>query len=228
MNTESFEDIYLQLRLRFATKFDSGHQIEHALIVASHSYLALKDFPHLTQNQKDAIIVAALMHDFNDHKFIPKSEHIDLHKLLSDYLPEETITLTVEMIELISCSKNGDTLISPSWMAIPRYADRLEAMGPIGLVRAISYANHINRPFIEEDTPKAYNEEQLDEICTYSRYLEYTSGKRDSGSTIDHLYDKILHLSVPKWVGSKTLETIAFERRNWLRKYILDYFNGNY
>lgn len=224
----SFENIYLQLMHRFLTKFDAGHQISHSLIVAGHAYSSLKDFPELTSAQKDSILVAALLHDFNDHKFIPKSEQVDLYNLLSDHFNEETIKNIVEMIDLISCSKNGDTEITPSWMAVPRYADRLEAMGAIGLSRAIFYSKHTGRPFINADTPRVYNEEELDKVASKEKYIEYTQGKRNSPSTIDHLYDKVLHLDVPDWLGSETLKGIANERKIWLKQYIINFFNEKY
>lgn len=218
-----FEDVYILLKRRFISKFDSGHKINHSLIVAGHAYVSLKDFPELTNVQKDAIIIAALFHDFNDHKFISKDDYLDVGVLLSSYISKETIDLVVKMIDLVSCSKNGDTIVSPSWMVIPRYADRIEAMGSIGLWRAISYGKHIGRPFVSPDTPLVYSLEELDKVVTHDRYLEYISGKRKSSSTLELFYDKILHLSVPEWLNSKTLENLADGRTEWLRNYIVRY-----
>lgn len=225
----SFESIYNLLDYRFNVyNFDDGHRLPHALIVAGHAYSALRDFPQLTAKQKDAILLSCILHDVNDHKFIHNNrDELDLALLLSEEVSEDVIELTMVMIDYISCSKNGDSIISPTWMLIPRYADRLEAMGKMGLCRAMIYANHVGRPFIDRTTDRAHTEEELDIIASKDRYLEYTEGKRDSPTTIDHLYDKVLHLDVPDWLNCPTLSSIAKERREWLRKYILDYFNAS-
>lgn len=225
----SFENIYNLLNDRFDKyNFDPGHKLGHALVVASHAYSALIDFPYLTKEQKDAILLACVLHDANDHKFIKdKADILDIEELLKDHANHYTITLTIVMIDNISCSKNGDSHLSPTWLAIPRYADRLEAMGKIGLKRAISFASHEGRPFIDISTERAYSEEDLNLIATKKRYKEYIRGERVSTTTMDHLYDKVLHLTIPTWLGSPTLESIAYERQLWLRKYIINYFNAS-
>lgn len=223
----SFDTIYDILIERFETyNFDEGHRLDHSLRVASHAYLALRDFDYLNNDQRDAVILACILHDVNDHKFITRIEDkLDLYSLLSDIVSVEVIDLTILMIDYVSCSKNGDSRVDPIWLLIPRYSDRLEAMGEVGLRRAITYANHIGRPFITRTTERVYNDEDLKRVASKDRYELYISGKRVSPSTMDHIYDKIIHLDIPEWFTSPTLKFMASYRRTWLKTYILNYFN---
>lgn len=218
----SFDIIYHFINGRFESlSFDNGHRIDHALKVAGHAYLALSDFPSLTLEQRDAILIACILHDINDHKFVSDDNIVDLRRLLCGYVSRRCINMIVYMIDIISCSKNGDSIIEPSWYTIPRYADRLEAMGRIGLKRAIAYSTYTGRPFMNESTPRALTLDDIDTIATPDRYIEYTKGIRVSPTTIDHLYDKILHLDVPVWVQSPTLKSISDDRRKWLQLFIV-------
>ncbi len=58
-----------------------------------------------------------------------------ISKVYPNY-PIEFVDLVLEMISLVSCSKNVDSLpptVGETWKLIPRYADRLEAIGEPGL-----------------------------------------------------------------------------------------------
>jgi uncharacterized protein len=69
------------------------------------------------------------------------------------------------MIDLVSFSKNGNIVNPeyPSWYYFVRYADRLDAIGLIGLWRCYQYSLHVKNPFLAEDTPQPRNLSELAE-----------------------------------------------------------------
>ena len=191
-------------------KVDAGHGIDHAVNVLNHATKALQ-YENLTAIQMVAVKLAALLHDADDKKFFTNSQNVQkiLHDIFSFYLHDEVgkqqeildaddiysiKDLVKSMISLVSCSTNRNIIkeYTPKWMYIPRHADRLEAMGEIGFNRAVIYAEHCNRPLKCHDTLRVNNAYQLEDPMLYNRFLTYDK----SNSTLDHYYDKILHLKV--------------------------------
>lgn len=173
------------------------HGIVHAKQVMAHAQLALDAINYgITDEQKEAVLLAALLHDADDSKFFAHEHNENLRAVLADK-PEEFVEQVVQMVNWVSSSKNGDTIpdqaIGKDWMLIPRYADRLEAIGMIGVERCFTYTTNKSRPLYTEQTPRPRTEEELWEIASEERYQSYSGS---SVSMIDHFYDKLLRLAV--------------------------------
>ena len=116
--------------------------------------------------------------------------------MLKAYFPAHEADV-VRMINLVSCSTNGNQIDEdlPRFYYIPRWADRLEAMGLVGVRRTIEYNHSVKKPLFLTTTAKATTVEALEAICTPERFAIYQSGVK-SVSAIDHLYDKLMHLKI--------------------------------
>lgn len=175
----------------------------------------------LVEKIRFLVLLAALLHDIDDRKLFPKQQHgneyANAQVILDEILIQEQtqlcssklnfiplvqndITTVLKMISLVSASKNGDyipdcykDLSLYEWLFIPRYADRVEAIGLVGIKRCYQYTKTCRTPFYTETTIRANNEKELfDSIATVERYTEY---RGISETMIDHYYDKILRLS---------------------------------
>lgn len=171
---------------------DDGHGIKHALSVVDHAKKALMHDTH-SKDIKEAILLASLLHDADDRKFFPDNKtHQNARHILSEIGAEDDLAdLVVDMIDLVSCSSNGNTPHEPMWMLIPRFADRLEAIGKIGIVRCWQYSKHKNMKMFTSETPRATSLKELLDIASPERFAGY---KGTSESMMDHFYDKLLHL----------------------------------
>jgi uncharacterized protein len=183
---------------------DEAHDTSHALQVVKHGEKALNSLGIHDSNIRLQVRLACLLHDVDDRKIVgnKNSSYCENAKmLLLKWFPEH-LNETLEMIELVSCSKNGNEMDPnlPKWKYIPRHADRLEAMGEIGIDRCYVYTLHVNRALFTEETPRATTEEELDLIATKERFTGYLSGVK-SDSMIDHFYDKLLHLKTPTGIS---------------------------
>lgn len=227
------------------TQPDDGHGLEHALTVLNHGKEALK-VVRMNMGKKRAreILIACLIHDVGDSKFSKEPvgywERYCLRKLFEetsvlDYIKEHKgydysimVDNVLQMINLVSCSKWGDKRDGhlPSYWYIPRYADRLEAVGPIGVERAVIYAQRLKRPLHNDSTPRAYSQKGLNDIATPLRYEEYTTGKRKSLTTLDHFYDKCLHIDVPEWMDNSYLSEQMERRKIYMIGWIIGYWLG--
>ena len=174
------------------------HGIEHAKQVMTHAELALDSGNYrITEEQKEAVLLAALLHDADDGKFFKTHTNNENLRVVIGDKSDEFIEFVAKLVNWVSASKNGDTIpeeaVGKDWMLIPRYADRLEALGMIGVQRCFTYTMNTSAPLYTEQTPRPKTEEELWQIASQERYQAY-SGK--SVSMIDHFYDKLLRLAV--------------------------------
>lgn len=178
---------------------DDSHGLMHALAVKSHLEHTLKEnqFFHLDQEIQNDLILAALLHDLDDHKYFPSDAH-NAQKFIASRLPDERVQRILTWINYVSTSKNGNKVpleaIEHPWVLWPRYCDRIEAVGQIGLQRLIDYSRRHQVKDYVETTPKAKN---YDEVMTYViplRFENYLHNNGHSASIIDHIYDKLLHI----------------------------------
>lgn len=153
-----------------------GHGFDNFIAVGDHAVKAL-EYEDLSDYIKLQIELAAYLHDVDDQKIFPNSiNYQNARKILNEIFADinfaetfEEITIKsnniidgiIQMIEIVSCSKNGDSEPSERWMAIPRDCDRLEAIGKIGIQRCYEYTLHTEAALHNVDTPKVYSEEEL-------------------------------------------------------------------
>ncbi len=175
-------------------KICESHGFSHMYTVMQNAKSALVYHPTtLSMEIQLFVLLAALLHDIDDYKFFPKHKNNEnARTILKELGIKEDVIL--EMIDLVSCSKNGDSMPKelPEYY-YPRYADRLEAIGQIGIKRCYQYCTTVKLPMYIESTKRAKDEKDLwDNIATKQRYSEY---KGISVSMIDHYYDKLLQTS---------------------------------
>jgi uncharacterized protein len=124
---------------------------------------------------------------------------------------------------MVSSSKNGDAIpedvVGKEWQLIPRYADRLEAIGLIGIERCYTYTMKKKLPLFLASTPKPKTEDELWSIASIERYNAYDG---NSASMIDHFYDKLLRLSVFP-IRNRYFDEECSKRRKPLVDFILKF-----
>jgi len=130
--------------------------------------------------------LAALLHDIADSKFHNGNEELG-PQLAGDFLrgqglPDEVIYHVQQIIRNLSYSSNLGTVgYQSTELSVVQDADRLDAMGAIGIARAFTYGGFKNREMYNPDVPP-----QLD--------MSKEQYKRSAAPTINHFYEKLLHL----------------------------------
>ena len=210
-------------------KQDSAHDVNHFRKVRDHALQAVEE-TQLEQWQKDAIVHAAFLHDLDDRKLtkgvIPVG-HDSWVSFVLDRFSVPHADIIKKMIDLVSSSKWGDRRDddSPDWYYLPRYCDRLEAIGLEGVRRVIDYSLAEGRSLHNEETERVENEEQLRRVATTERYEEYTTGRRTSATALDHFYDKLLHTILPDWVDNAYLAEQFATRQQETREWVYNYWS---
>jgi Predicted HD superfamily hydrolase len=164
----------------------------------------------------DSTIVAlgALLHDIADSKFHDGDETVG-PKLAWEFLEkqnvsEDTIIHVVNIIENISFKGgNFERKFSSIELDVVQDADRLDAIGAIGIARTFNYGGFKNRPL--------YNPEIAPNLNMSKE--EY---KNSVSPTINHFYEKLLLLKDK--MNTKTGKSIAEERHAYMEKFLEQFF----
>jgi len=167
--------------------------------------------------------VAGLLHDVDDYKLFPNNKNYENLKMIMKSFSDEDVNLVIEMVSYVSCSKNGDTVpqraIKYPWLLYPRYADRLEAIGYIGIARCYQYSKG-KIPLFTDDTKKPIDEHDLfNNIATRDRFLKYNG---TSDSFIDHFYDKLLRLADVD-MNNDYFESVKLSRKQIMIDFVMGY-----
>ena len=140
------------------------------------------------EEQADLFVVelAALLHDIADWKFHGGDDKIAAKKtrewLESQGVNQETIAHVCDIVDNISFKGAGvGNKINTTEGKIVQDADRLDALGAIGIARAFAYGGSKSRPL--------YDPEQ--QATMHQSFDEY---KKGASSTVHHFYEKLLLL----------------------------------
>ena len=190
---------------------EAGHDWFHIERVYTNA-LKIND-----QEKADLLIVslAALLHDIADSKFHNGDEEIG-PRIAGDFLKgigvtDSIITHVQQIIKNLSFKASLGTInFSSKELDVVQDADRLDAIGAIGIARAFTYGGYKNRPLYDPAIQPVANQ-------TKEQY------KNSSAPTINHFYEKLLLLKdVMKTDEGKK---IAIQRHNFMKLYLEQFFS---
>jgi len=121
-----------------------GHDLEHSMRVFSNAVAIARKEPPCDM---EAVALAALLHDADDHKLFDTVNNQNARTFLeSNDVDSDKIEFICTIINSVSFSKNrGKTPDSPEGKIV-QDADRLDAMGAIGIARTFAYGGKHGRP----------------------------------------------------------------------------------
>lgn len=163
------------------------------------------------------IAYAALLHDVSDHKLnggvLNDNGRVAKIWLEELHVAPEIIDRVLEVVDHVSYKGAGVTDVDGSLeLTIVRDADRLDAIGAIGIARAFHFGGSRNRPFFVPDVKP-----QL--------HADFATYVKDEGHTINHFYEKLLLLK--DRMQTKTAKRIA-EKRHQLMVDFLEQFHAEW
>lgn len=181
-----------------------------------HMYRVWRLARHIAEREKDAdmlvVELGALLHDIADWKFHddeeagPRAAREWLESLDVD---EKVIKHIEDIIRNVSFKgAKVKSKLSTKEGQIIHDADKLDAMGAIGIARAFAYGGMKNRPMHEPDVkPEAH-----ETIVAY---------KNSQGTAINHFHEKLLLLK--DWMFTETARQIAENRHEVLENFLNEF-----
>ena len=191
-------------------KGDPGHDWSHVNRVRNMAiYLGKKEKANLF-----IVELASILHDVADHKFYGGDDKIGsktatqwLNKIKID---KKTIEHICHIIDEVSFKGAGVKYKMKTIEGkVVQDADKLDAIGAIGVARTFSYGGHFNVPmYVPEKKP-----------VFHTSFAQY---KKNSESTINHFYEKLLLLK--NRMHTKSAKKIALERHKFMELYLKEFF----
>lgn len=182
-----------------------------------HIYRVWKNSIAINRHEKaDPFIVemAALLHDLDDWKFNESADDTPRRAqawMQSCGVDEEIIEKVCEVIKNISFKgANTENKMNSLEGFIVQDADRLDAIGAIGIGRAFAYGGYKNRPMYDPDSPPKMH-------ASFEQY------KNSNSATINHFYEKLLLLK--DRMNTLAAKKIAEHRHEVMLRFLDQFMN---
>ena len=188
----------------------SGHDWWHAYRVWKLS----EQLQHAEGGNKTIISVAALTHDIADPKLNDGNQEKGLNRL-STFL--KGLPLNQDDREHLlqiaaTLSYKGAGVVTPMATRegeIVQDADRLDAIGAIGIARTFAFGGHHNRLIYDPNhSPESHT--------------SYETYKNSTGHTINHFYEKLLLLK--DRMNTDTAKAMARERHHFMEQFLNEFY----
>jgi len=185
---------------------EGGHDWSHVERVMENARKILKN----ETADKHVVLLGILLHDIADPKF-HNGDETKGAKISNAFLKETGVEKTtakkvMEIVQGISFKGGFNEQKEKSIeLQIAQDADRLDALGAIGIARAFNYGGFSGRKIYDpEEKPREYTNTE-----------EY---RKSNSPTINHFYEKLLKLK--KGMNTKTGKKLAKKRHEFMVDYL--------
>lgn len=160
------------------------------------------------------VALAALLHDIADSKFHDGDETIGPKKaeefLLDQKLDSAAIDAVVNIIKHMSFKNSlEENTYDTLELRVVRDADRLDAIGAIGIARAFNYGGFKNRALYDPQIAPKLN-------------MSKEEYKKSTAPTINHFYEKLLLLK--DLMHTKTGRQMAAGRHEFMENFLSQFY----
>ena len=193
---------------------EGGHDWFHIQRVYQNAKAIAK-----TENVDEFIVdLGALLHDIADSKFYNGDETVGPKKaraFLMEQKVDEAVIIHVENIIKNISFKGGNfnQEFYSNELDVIQDADRLDAIGAIGIARCFNYGGFKNRELYNPEIKPNLN-------MTKDEY------KKSKAPTINHFYEKLLLLKDK--MNTETGKALALERHSFMEKFLAQFYKEWY
>jgi len=188
---------------------------------AGHDWFHIERVWKLSQKIADTeggnrkvVELAALLHDIADPKFHNGDETLALkisEELMNSLnVSQEVVEQVLFIIKNISFKNRGEIPENlPIELKIVQDADRLDAIGAIGIARTFNFGGFKNNLMYHPEIPPKLN-------------MSKEEYKKNEGTTINHFYEKLLLLK--DLMNTDSGKKIATERHDFMLKFLEQFY----
>ena len=205
---------HITLTINFVKEKLEGAEAGHDWFHIERVWKLSKKIAEKEGGNLEVIELSALLHDIADPKFHNGDETLAL-KISQNFLEEiqvdaELIEQVLSVIKNISFKNRAEAPENPPLeLQIVQDADRLDAIGAIGVARTFNFGGFKNNlMYHPEIKPNlGMNKEEY---------------KKSNGTTINHFYEKLLLLK--DLMNTETAKKIASERHDFMLQFLDEFY----
>lgn len=204
MTKEVLDGLLSDLQEFFKNDY-SGHDYNHTMRVYKLAYnIAIQEHADL-----EIVSLAALLHDVDDVKLTQSINYQNARLLMNKYGIDKVQEEVIAIIQDVSFKGNQSKSPSTLEGKIVQDADRLDAIGAIGIARAFTFGGNHNRPLYNDENPVL----NMDEA----------SYRQHKSSTINHFYEKLLLLK--DMMNTDSAKRLASVRHQFMLNYLEEFYD---
>ena len=185
-----------EIMVQRMTGLGAGHDADHVLRVLRSARLICQDL----QANEFVVELAAVLHDIGDAKFhdgVERSAEFSNEILGELNVADDVIAQVAHIVDNISFRKGVPAEQLSIEAKIVQDADRLDALGAIGIVRTIEYGASVGQPFYCADE------------------------KQKTG--VGHFYEKLFKLR--DLLNTEPARRLAGQREQFMRQFLTQFFD---
>lgn len=190
----------------------SGHDYFHTLRVLRLAETIAQAEQQSGQVDIEAVRLIALLHDVDDRKLSQEThENLDRARgfLRNNGADSHRTQMILDSIRNLSFAGTGTNVPSSIEGKIVQDADRLDAMGAIGIARAFAFGGSRGREMYDPNEPPIQN-------------MTAESYAKSKGHTINHFYEKLLLLQ--DLMNTETGKAMAAHRHGYMEAFLEEFY----
>jgi len=201
--------------IKFVRETLAGAETGHDWFHIERVYKTSLNINESEQGNPLIVAMAALLHDIADSKFNDGDEEIGPAKagafMKTLELPENSIVHVQQIIRNMSYKTSlGQLDFTSRELDIVQDADRLDAIGAIGIARAFTYGGYKNRVMYDPEIPA-------------DLHMSKEAYKNSTAPTINHFYEKLLRLKA--LMRTARGRALAEERHRFMLLYLDQFYS---
>lgn len=185
----------------------SGHDFFHTLRVYKTAARLAEDI----DCDADIVMMGALLHDVDDTKLFDTADYGNARGALAECgVCDADAEKVIDVIKTVSFKGRDSVVPDTIEGKIVQDADRLDAIGAIGIARAFAYGGSRGRVMYDPDIPPTLGMGK-DEYA------------RQKGTTINHFYEKLL--LVGDMLNTEEAKKLAEGRQSFMNEFLQEFYS---
>ena len=183
----------------------SGHDIWHTVRVHDLAVLICRE----EGGDMDVVRLAALLHDADDRKLFGDNGYANARAFMeSQGVPAEMQDKIIRIISQVSFKGTDSVVPDTVEGMIVQDADRMDAIGAIGIARAFAFGGSRGRPMYDPNVPPNVG-------------MDGDAYARNQGTTINHFHEKLLLLK--GMMNTPTAKRMADARHRYMESFLEEF-----